>query len=246
MSSHLEPNDFIDDPMFKDLRAFGAKSEKNMQDLPPEVLMAYRNAAAINIRKIWLRRSIFSLLALGIALPSLSYAQLLPTPVAEVVKSVTNFVTAPIRVVTEKVSKITNSNPPEQNLVTTPDTTTVASSPTPSAQPALPNTAPAQATPTAPIAPAAPTHRADHHEGSKATPTKPKISSSEEEGEGHESLPQTGSSAIPGAEEREVNREGSNETSSKLPTTTSQGKPSISGGAEAKSESKKSSEKSDD
>ncbi len=233
MPKNFNPDDFLNEPLFKELRSFADKSEELQNELPSEILMAFRNASAVNVRKVWLRRSIFTFLALGIALPSLSYAQLLPTPIDNVVKKVSNIVTAPIRVVSETLSKVSTSTPPRENLIIVSETSTVI--PTPDSKQTV-----AAVTPQQPLAPGKPPHKVDIHEVPKATPTKPSVTRSEEESEGGESgVPQTGLRPVGGGEREVEDAKGGN---APLLDGATPIKPSESNGGEGRSDSRKSPE----
>jgi len=103
MSNQMDMNE---DPIFKDLRKF-AKEQTGPETMPAELFEAFRNAAPKKVRKKWVTGSLFGVLFATIALPSLSYAGVLPDPITKVVEQVVHVLAAPVRV----ISNVVNPNP---------------------------------------------------------------------------------------------------------------------------------------
>ena len=143
-------NDLINDPIFKDLRKFAAKQPVSSKSaaLPANILNEFRANAAAPKPAFKRRRvtgGVFVLIFAGIALPSLSYANVLPAPISNVVKQVVHsnvvkqvvhFVATPVRVITQVVSP-TENNPAtdgQQNAPTIVETSTASGATTNSIQ----------------------------------------------------------------------------------------------------------------
>ena len=214
--------DFANDPIFKDLRKF-AQKQTGPETMPAELFEAFRNANSTKVRSKWIGRSVIGLLFIGVALPSLAAAHVLPAPVSNVVNRVVHVVAAPIRVVASVVS----SNPaPTNNVTTTPSPTTSESlSPTQTLAPV----------PTQSMGPA------------------PKVGSNEDDGEEGSkpvSKPTTKPLVSP-TKKAEIESESDDEggVAPKLPIGGSASAPAVGGSTSEKSEVKtesKSSEKADD
>jgi hypothetical protein len=217
--------DFSNDPLFKDLRKFAAK-QTGPETMPVELFEAFRSAGKTKVRSKWIGRTVIGLILTSVALPSLSYAHVLPTPVSNVVKRVVHLVSAPVRV----VASVVVSEP-----APTTDLTQATQTPAPVDAPATP----AVVQTPVPVA-------TKHEEEKKAVnPTSPKKNSSE----GHEdSKSESMSEAKKSSSKSESDDEGG--TAPKIPASGTSA-PSVSGSGETKSESKSesksgSSEKSDD
>ena len=111
----INPDDlFKEDPIFTSLRALAV--QPNSDQIPQDLLSAF-NAHTLDQPRIkYGKRTLFALLAASVVLPSLSYAQLLPNPVDQVVKSVQQLVTAPIKSISNLVVELVTS--PEPNSPT--------------------------------------------------------------------------------------------------------------------------------
>jgi len=80
----MDDKDFLNDPIFKNLRKFAEKEVVNVR-LDEDIREAFRSASPkVSKAKIF-RRSIYSVIGITIALPTLSYAHVLPKPIAKVV-----------------------------------------------------------------------------------------------------------------------------------------------------------------
>ena len=134
-------DDLKNDPIFKDLRKFAAKQPASSKSaaLPANILNEFRAHAAAPKPAFKRRRvtgGVFVLIFAGIALPSLSYANVLPAPISNVVKQVVHFVATPVRVITQVVSP-TENNPAtdgQQNAPTIVETSTASGATTNSIQ----------------------------------------------------------------------------------------------------------------
>jgi hypothetical protein len=102
--------DFINDPLFKDLRKFASK-ETGPENMPAELFTEFRNAQARRVRNKWTGRTVIGLVGAAIALPSLSYAHVLPKPIETVINRVTHFVSTPVRVVASVITTEPLSTP---------------------------------------------------------------------------------------------------------------------------------------
>jgi hypothetical protein len=132
--------DFINDPLFKELRNFAAK-DTGPESMPAELFTAFRVAQSKKVRNKWTLRTVIGLVGVGIALPSLSYAHVLPKPIENVVNRVTHFVSAPVRVVASVIT--TEPVPtPSTSPTSSPDPT-----PTPSGNVPTPTQIPVAPTP---------------------------------------------------------------------------------------------------
>ena len=101
--------DFVTDPIFKELRKFAAAEKQRLhsEKIPANLINEFRNAALTPKRKLARKRittGIFALVFAGIALPSLSYANVLPTPISNAVKQVVHFVSTPVRTIAELIN----------------------------------------------------------------------------------------------------------------------------------------------
>ena len=95
--------DFLTDPIFKDLRKF-ASGKTSSENIPVELLTAFREAKVRNARKKLTNRLIVSALFASVALPSLAAANILPKPVSKIVNKFTSVITAPVRFIATVVS----------------------------------------------------------------------------------------------------------------------------------------------
>ncbi len=104
------PDDlFSEDPIFTSLRALAV--QPNSDQIPQHLISAF-NAHSLDQPRIkYGKRALFALLVAIVVLPSLSYAQLLPNAVDQVVKRVQQILIAPIKTISNLVV----------NLVTTPE-----------------------------------------------------------------------------------------------------------------------------
>jgi len=88
--------DFLNDPIFNELRKFGAK-QIGPENMPAELFTAFRDAKTKKSINKWLGRTIVGVGFAAIALPSLSYAHVLPKPInnidAAAAAKVLNFIT---------------------------------------------------------------------------------------------------------------------------------------------------------
>ena len=127
--------DINDDPIFNELKQF-AKQSAGPEFMPAEFYEAFRNAKRSKLRSKSFMGTVIGLLVASIALPSLSYAHVLPNPIASVVERVSHVIAAPVRALVG-----TSAPAPTVNVVATPipsETATasiaaVTSTPTPSA-----------------------------------------------------------------------------------------------------------------
>ena len=147
MSNQMDMNE---DPIFKDLRKF-AKEQTGPEAMPAELFEAFRSAAPRKVRRKWITGSLFGILFAAIALPSLSYAGVLPDPITKVVQQVVHVLAAPVRVISNVVNPapITSAAPVAPTTNPIPDSVTAGSAnlatPTPTASTAQVNPpAPAQ------------------------------------------------------------------------------------------------------
>lgn len=134
----MDDKDFLNDPIFKNLRKFAEKEVVNVR-LDEDIREAFRSASPkVSKAKIF-RRSIYSVIGITIALPTLSYAHVLPKPIAKVVEKATHVVIVdPIRAITSDAPKITP-------LPTPTSTTSIPLSPSPQptfTSPATPSSKP--------------------------------------------------------------------------------------------------------
>ena len=95
--------DFLTDPIFKDLRKF-ASGKMSSENIPVELLTAFREAKVKKARKKLTNRLIVSALFASAALPSLAAANILPKPVSKIVNKFTSVITAPVRFIATVVS----------------------------------------------------------------------------------------------------------------------------------------------
>jgi len=125
--------DINDDPIFNELKQF-AKQSAGPEFMPAEFYEAFRNAKRSKLRSKSFMGTVIGLLVASIALPSLSYAHVLPNPIASVVERVSHVIAAPVRALVG-----TSAPAPSVNVVATPipsETATAsiaAATPTPSA-----------------------------------------------------------------------------------------------------------------
>jgi len=105
--------DFLNDPIFNELRKFGAK-QIGPENMPAELFTAFRDAKTKKSINKWLGRTIVGVGFAAIALPSLSYAHVLPKPINNFVVKVGHIVSAPIRAV---VSAVSSEPAPNENLI---------------------------------------------------------------------------------------------------------------------------------
>ena len=105
--------DFVNDPIFNELRKFSSKST-GPESMPAELFTAFRDAKAKKSRNKWLGRTIVGVGFAAIALPSLSYARVLPKPINNIVVKVGHIVSAPIRAV---VSAVSSEPAPNENMI---------------------------------------------------------------------------------------------------------------------------------
>jgi len=108
--------DFLNDPIFRELRKFGSKSFGS-ENMPAELFTAFREAKVRKIRSKLFTRTLVGIGFAAIALPSLSYAHVLPKPIDDIVSRVGHLITAPIRVVASAVS---SAPAPVDNLTNSP------------------------------------------------------------------------------------------------------------------------------
>ena len=108
--------DFVNDPIFNELRKFSSKST-GPESMPAELFTAFREAKARKIRSKLFTRTLVGVGFAAIALPSLSYAHVLPKPIDDIVSKVGHLITAPIRVVASAVS---SAPAPFDNLTNSP------------------------------------------------------------------------------------------------------------------------------
>ena len=142
----IDDKDFVNDPIFKDLRKFSAKST-GPENMPAEFFQAYREAKVRKIRSKLFIRSLVGIGITAVALPSLSYAHVLPKPIENLVSKVSHIVTAPIRAVASVVSgepapteNLISNNPnpsPSENSNENPIPTPQAPAPTSSGAPVI-------------------------------------------------------------------------------------------------------------
>lgn len=210
--------DLSNDPLFKDLRKFAAKQE-GPETMPAELFEAFRSAGKTKSRSKWIGRTVIGLILTSVALPSLSYAHVLPTPVANVVKRVVHVVSAPVRV----VASVVVSEP-------APTTDLTQATQTPAPEPAAPAVVPT------------PVPVPTKQEGEKkvALPSSPKKNSSEN----HESSKSESKSES----KNESSKSESDDEGGAAPKIPASGTsaPKVSGSGESKSESKSSSSKNND
>ena len=109
----IDDKDFVNDPIFKDLRKFSAKTT-GPENMPAEFFKAYREGKVRKIRSKLFIRSLVGIGITALALPSLSYAHVLPKPIENLVSKVSHIVTAPIRAVASVVS---GEPAPTENLI---------------------------------------------------------------------------------------------------------------------------------
>jgi len=124
--------DINDDPIFNELKKF-AKQSTGPEFMPAEFYEEFRNSKRSKLRSKSFMGTVIGLLVASIALPSLSYAHVLPSPIANVVVRVAHVIAAPVRALVG-----TSAPAPSVNVVATqtPSDTATASvattSPTPS------------------------------------------------------------------------------------------------------------------
>ena len=155
----IDDKDFVNDPIFKDLRKFSAKST-GPENMPAEFFQAYREAKVRKIRSKLLIRSLVGIGITAVALPSLSYAHVLPKPIENLVSKVSHIVTAPIRAVASVVS---GEPAPTENLISNnpnpspSENSSENSIPTPQA--------PAPVSSSTPVIKPSESGKTEHHEG---------------------------------------------------------------------------------
>jgi len=115
--------DINDDPIFNELKKF-AKQSTGPEFMPAEFYEAFRNSKRSKLRSKSFIGTAIGLFVASIALPSLSYAHVLPSPIANVVERVVHVISAPVRALVG-----TNSPAPQANVVATPSPTDPATSP---------------------------------------------------------------------------------------------------------------------
>ena len=115
----IDDKDFVNDPIFKDLRKFSAKST-GPENMPAEFFKAYREAKVRKIRSKLFIRSVVGIGITAVALPSLSYAHVLPKPIENLISNSPN------------PSPSENSN---ENPIPTPQASAPVSSSTPVIKP---------------------------------------------------------------------------------------------------------------
>ena len=184
---------FGDDPIFKELRKFSNEAT-GPESMPAEIFEAFRSAKPKRARKKWLTGSVFGILFAAIALPSLSYAGVLPDPIARVVERVAHVIAAPVRVITNAVNPVpatptmspspiaTTSPTLDSNTSSTSNVTTNSTTPTPSPTHAPVTNVPSGPVKSKPVAPSpdADTNAKSEKGGRNSTPTNLPSSKSEE------------------------------------------------------------------
>jgi hypothetical protein len=211
--------DFINDPLFKDLRKFAAK-ETGPEHMPAELFTAFRNAQVKRVRNKWTVRTVIGLVGAAIALPTLSYAHVLPKPVENVVNKVTHFVTTPVRIVASVISS-------DSAVTPTPSPSNSPDAPIPTTNPTPPVVGP--------VSPSVPSSGEEENEGDVV-----------KKSEGHTESKKSGQSE--GNQEKEKSMESSDANKSEEPeksSKTASAVPSIGGPANegGNSESNKGGEK---
>lgn len=131
--------EFLDDPIFAGLKKFAATPTKEV-DLPSDLVYTLRNSGIRANRQKVIRRSVFTVIAASVVLPSLSYAHVLPAPIDNVVKSVVHLVAAPVRAISNVINDPAPSLPAPSPVAPTPDP--VAPTSTPTTSPSGPTNAP--------------------------------------------------------------------------------------------------------